>query len=186
MKSTLALTLWFWSLVGSLCAQTNEYRFSRIDVNNGLSHNQIKAILKDEKGFLWIGTISGLNRYDGYTVRTFTNVPDDSTSLISSDVNKIFEGPGNKLWIHTWSGVNVYDPRTESVDRNTDRILASLNIPPGLINDIRRDSKGNYWFLHNTRGLFRYSEEKEQTEIIDHRKDDTTSIATNQVASFRS
>lgn len=184
MKSKFAFTLLLVFVVGSLHAQTTEYRFSRIDVNDGLSHNQIKAIHKDEKGFLWIGTISGLNRYDGYTVRNFTNEPNDSTSLISSDVNKIFEGPGHRLWIHTWSGVNVYDPQTENVDRNTDRILAALNIPPGLINNIHQDTHGNYWFLHNTRGLFRYSQENNQTERIDHRSDDTTSIATNQVADW--
>ena len=105
-------------------AQTDEYRFSRIDVNNGLSHNQVKSIFKDRRGFVWIGTISGLNRYDGYTFKTFTSDPGDTTSLISSDINKVFEGPGGKLWIHTWSGMNVYDPLTETFNRNTDRILA--------------------------------------------------------------
>lgn len=184
MKSKLALTLLSWFVVYSIHAQTNEYRFSRIDVSNGLSHNQIKAILKDKKGFLWIATISGLNRYDGYTVRTFTHEPNDSTSLISSDVNKIFQGPGNKLWIHTWSGVNVYNPNTENFNRNTDQILKSLKIPRGLINNIRQDSKGNHWFLHNSDGLFRYSEKNMQTERIDHQADDTTSIATNQVAAW--
>lgn len=185
MKSKFALTVWLWFVAATVGAQTNEYRFSRIDVNNGLSHNQIKSILKDEKGFLWIGTISGLNRYDGYTVKTFTNEPNDSTSLVSSDVNKIFRGPENKLWIHTWSGVNVYNPETENVDRNTDKILAGLSIPPGFINNIHQDSKGNYWFLHNSRGLFRYAEQNKQTEEIDHRPDDTTSIATNQVAAWQ-
>lgn len=162
-------------------AQTNQYRFSRLNVNHGLSHNQVKSIFKDGRGFVWIGTISGLNRFDGYHVKVFTNVPGDSTSLVSSDVNKIFEGPGGKMWIHTWSGTQVYDPATETFDRNTDAILRKLSIPEGQVNDIRKDGLGNYWFV-TTRGLFRYSEASAQTQTFVHQPGDTSSIATNQIA----
>lgn len=65
--SVLLLSLIAWPVRG----QTNEYRFSHINVNHGLSHNQIKSIFKDKTGFLWVGTISGLNRYDGYNVKVF-------------------------------------------------------------------------------------------------------------------
>ena len=173
------LAAWF-----SLRAQTNEYRFSRLNVNHGLSHNQIKTIFKDRHGFLWVGTISGLNRYDGYTFRTFTNKPGDTTSLVSSDVNKIFEGPDNKLWIHTWSGMNVYDPLTEHFERNTTRILRSLSIPQGFITDIKRDAENNFWFLHESQGLFRYSPATRSTVQVAHEDNDSTSIATNRIAAW--
>lgn len=174
----------FLSLYGCslLQAQTREYRFTRITVNQGLSHNQIKTVYKDRRGFVWIGTISGLNRYDGYNVRVFTTIPGDSTSLISSDVNKIFEGPDGKLWIHTWSGTNVYDPLMERFDRNTNRLLRQFSIPEGLINDIRQDSRGNYWFIHDTDGLYRYSPGSRKTTPLQHHADDTTSIASNEIA----
>lgn len=165
-------------------AQDEEYRFSRINVNHGLSHNQVKTIFRDERGFVWIGTISGLNRYDGYTFRTFIHEPGDSTSLISSDVNKVFEGPDGKLWIHTWSGINVYNPLTESFDRNANRILRSHSIPDGFINDIKKDIKGNYWFIHQSEGLFRYTPSKKETVAIAHDPDDTTRIATNRISSW--
>ncbi len=167
-----------------VAAQDTEYRFSRINLNHGLSHNQVKSIFKDERGFVWIGTISGLNRYDGYTFRTFINEPGDTTSLISSDVNKVFEGPDEKLWIHTWSGINVYNPLTESFDRNANRILRSYSIPDGVINDIKKDLKGNYWFIHQSEGLFRYSPTKKETVGIAHDPGDTTRIATNRIASW--
>ena len=184
MKSkAIVIVLVLCSTMFSLMGQTHSYRFSRIDVNHGLSHNQIKTIFKDRRGFVWIGTISGLNRYDGYNVRTFTNRPGDSTSLISSDVNKVFEGPQGKLWIHTWSGLNVYDPVTEVFDRNVSQVLRDLSIPDGLINDIKKDSKGDYWFIHNTQGLYRYSEEEHQTVQVRH-QEDSTSIATDQIASW--
>src|SRR5688572_3852999 len=138
MKANVIAFILVIVLGQALHAQKNEYRFTRIDVNDGLSHNQIKSVLKDRRGFLWIGTASGLNRYDGYHVKVFSSRPGDSTSLISSDINKIFEGPDEKLWIHTWSGTNVYDPLTETFNRNTNRILNELSIPSGVINDIRK------------------------------------------------
>ncbi|MEN0054113.1 MAG: two-component regulator propeller domain-containing protein, partial [Mucilaginibacter sp.] len=47
-------------------AQPDKYQFSQLDINNGLSHNQVNCIYKDRQSFMWFGTSSGLNRYDGY------------------------------------------------------------------------------------------------------------------------
>jgi signal transduction histidine kinase/ligand-binding sensor domain-containing protein/DNA-binding response OmpR family regulator len=184
MKHTLILVLFLFALTRPVAAQTNAYRFSRISVDHGLSNNQIKTVLKDRRGFLWIGTISGLNRYDGYNIRNFSNRPGDTTSLISNDINKVFEGPEGKIWIHTWSGFNVYDPLTELFDRNTDRILENFSIPDGQINDIKKDTRGFFWFLHATAGLFRYSEAEQKTVRLHHQPDVSTSISTNLIASL--
>ena len=48
--------------------ETNEYKFNRIDVERGLSNSEVLCIFKDRSGFMWFGTPSGLNRYDGYEV----------------------------------------------------------------------------------------------------------------------
>jgi ligand-binding sensor domain-containing protein len=52
-----------------LHAQNNSYQFSHLDITNGLSDNQVNCIYKDEKGFMWFGTTSGLNRYDGISLK---------------------------------------------------------------------------------------------------------------------
>ncbi len=183
MKALSIFLLLLFPFAGSVSAQTNAYRFSRIDVDDGLSNNQIKTVFKDHSGFLWIGTISGLNRYDGYSFKVFTNDPADSTSLINSDVNKLFEGPDGKLWIHTWSGLNIYNPTTETFDRNTDRVLGTFGIPPGTITSIEKDRHGNFWFLHETRGLYRYTAGKQSVSLTND-PHDTTSIISNSVASW--
>lgn len=167
-----------------LKAQTNHYRFTRLDVNHGLSHNQVKTILKDSEGFVWIGTNSGLNRYDGYSLKVFRNHPDDSSSLISSDINEIFEAPEGKLWINTWTGPNIYDPKTEKFDRDVNKLLRRCAIPQGAITGIRKDSKGNYWFIHASRGLFVYNPGTRHTLRIDHSDEDISSIQTNLIASW--
>ena len=184
MKCIFILLLLFQPAGLYLFAQTNEYRFTRINSNRGLSDNQIKTVYKDGSGFVWIGTVSGLNRYDGYNVKVFENHPWDTTSLISGDVNKVFEGPEGKLWIHTWSGTSVYDPVTETFDRNTNRILVNFSIPEGLINDIRKDSRSDFWFIHGTQGLFRYSNANRKTTRLSHDAENISTIATNEVASL--
>jgi signal transduction histidine kinase/ligand-binding sensor domain-containing protein/DNA-binding response OmpR family regulator len=173
-------------LLATYClpAQTNHYRFTRIDVNQGLSHNQVKTILKDKHGFIWIGTSSGLNRYDGYSMKVFRNIPADTSSIINSDVVELFNFPGGKIWINTWSGSNIYDPASEQFNRNTGRFLRRLRIPNGQINDIKIDSKGNYWFVHASQGIFRYTEHDRQTVALTHRKEDDTTIRTNQISSW--
>jgi signal transduction histidine kinase/ligand-binding sensor domain-containing protein/DNA-binding response OmpR family regulator len=87
------------------------------------------------------------------------------------------------MWIHTWSGTQVYDPATESFDRNTSDVLQRLGIPEGQINDIKKDARGNYWFI-TTSGLFKYSERNHRTLQIHHADGDTSTIATNQIAAW--
>lgn len=60
-------------IAAAASSQPLQYKFTRLNANNGLSANQITCFLRDSHGFIWIGTTSGLNRYDGYSVffRTF-------------------------------------------------------------------------------------------------------------------
>src|SRR3979409_1904334 len=93
-----------------LLGQSDQYQFLHIGTENGLSHNRVNCILKDSKGFMWFGTMSGLNRYDGYEYRVFRHDLRDSTTLIDDYISRIMEGPDRKLWIETRTGLNIYDP----------------------------------------------------------------------------
>src|SRR5688572_19087172 len=93
--------VFFFSCALPSSSQTDQYKISMIDFNHGLSHNQIKCIFRDSKGFMWFGTISGLNRYDGYTIKTFRNIPGDARSVRNSDINSLFEDPDGNIWMTT-------------------------------------------------------------------------------------
>src|SRR5688572_16460426 len=71
----------FVTLGNNVFAQTTNFQFRRLDVKNGLSHNEATSFLKDRKGFLWIGTVYGLNRFDGYAIKQFLNRPNDPSSI---------------------------------------------------------------------------------------------------------
>ena len=70
MKKTL-LILTIMLLPTVLSATVPDMKFRRLDTRDGLSNSQVLSILRDSKGVVWIGTPYGLNRYDGYRVRTF-------------------------------------------------------------------------------------------------------------------
>src|SRR5689334_6398784 len=119
----LALLVPCCFLACAVFSQSGQYQFSHLDISQGLSHNQINCILKDEKGFMWFGTMSGLNRYDGYNFKVFRHKISDSTSLIDDYISYIFQGPGGKLWLDTRSGQDIYDPTTEKFNSNTNEYL---------------------------------------------------------------
>src|SRR5450759_4468191 len=77
-----------------LFAQQDLYQFDAIDVRNGLSSNQVNSIIKDGKGFIWFGTMSGLNRYDGYNFKIFKHKIGDTTSINDDYISQIIQGPG--------------------------------------------------------------------------------------------
>ena len=82
-----------------------------LTTNDGLSQNEVTAILKDQKGFLWIGTRGGLNRFDGSKFKIFQPESGNKNSMISSSVESLFEDGKGKIWIGTKSnGLSKYDP----------------------------------------------------------------------------
>ena len=144
-----------------LRAQPVQYQFSQIKTTEGLSHNQVNSILKDRKGFMWFGTMSGLNRYDGYSFKIFKHKLRDSSTLSDDYIVNISEGPHNQLWIQTRNGFNIYDPYTESFNRHPEIFLASIGIK-ALLLDIEKGQNGNFWIITDA-GLYSYIPEANKT-----------------------
>jgi hypothetical protein len=140
----------------SVIAQSELYNFSKLDVYSGLSHNQVNTILKDQEGFLWFGTSSGLNRYDGYSFKIFTKDNNDGSSLNNNSVESLFELPDKKMWVST-SSPCIYDSRTEKFDSDVSRYLQSIGLPAGRVTSIIKGNNGRYWFLYDNLDLYLYS-----------------------------
>ena len=89
-------------------------RFDHISIEQGLSQSSVRVIFQDSRGFLWFGTEDGLNRYDGYTFKTYKPDPDAPNSLSDRWITSVIEDKEGNLWIATrLGGLNHYDPRTE-------------------------------------------------------------------------
>ena len=93
-------------------------------------------------GFLWVGTESGLNKYDGYSFQQYyqnnSNLPDDA-------ISEIFEGPDDNVWIRTSSGYSIYNYKTGKFDNDYKPILDGLQIPSKNILRMGKTSKNEFW-----------------------------------------
>lgn len=134
---------------------TEQYMFKHLETKDGLSHNQIKNIYKDSRGFLWISTAGGLTRYDGYTYKIFRKIDNDKKSLIDNNVQNVQEDIDGKLWILTGGGYIIYDPDKELFDRNIHSLLQKYDIhgDPSLI---YIDNEKSLWVYIIGKGVYKY------------------------------
>ena len=110
----------FSFLITTILLSTNPFAQSRISFNhlgieNGLSTSFVTCIFQDKKGFMWFGTQDGLNRYDGYNIKVFKNIPSDPKSISDNFIWSIYEDERGNLYIETQnSSFHRYDPLTET------------------------------------------------------------------------
>ena len=78
--------------------------FSHFGVRDGLSQGSVNCILQDSRGFVWIGTQDGLNRFDGYTCKIYKHDPADPRTINENWVLAIAEDSVGVLWVRTMNG----------------------------------------------------------------------------------
>ncbi|WP_300600780.1 two-component regulator propeller domain-containing protein [Niabella sp.] len=165
MKPLLLTLLLCWSVLFAV-AQKGAYNFLKINTGTGLSHNQVNTILKDEDGFVWFGTMSGLNRYDGYEIKTFRKKPGDSTSLKDNSVLDLSRLPERKMWVMTRAGSCVYDPASEKFEPDFNAWLQALGLPPGNVQKVINGKNGRFWFLYDNGKIYAYTEKENRARLI--------------------
>jgi ligand-binding sensor domain-containing protein/serine phosphatase RsbU (regulator of sigma subunit) len=130
---------------GYVFAQGQIINAELFTIEDGLSQTSIHSVLQDSKGFLWIGTQDGLNKYDGYSFKTFKNEPNDTTSISNNYIHCLFEDSQGDIWVGTNLGLNKYDRYTNTFTH----YLADPTDPDKLkeneIYAIYEDSKGILW-----------------------------------------
>lgn len=81
---------------------------------DGLSQAHINDIIQDNRGFIWLATLDGLNRYDGYTFKTYRFDPQDPFSLSSNSGWDLCQDRSGMIWVGTdGGGLNCYNPVNE-------------------------------------------------------------------------
>ncbi|MDN5215482.1 two-component regulator propeller domain-containing protein [Fulvivirgaceae bacterium BMA12] len=170
-------------------AQSNDIKFSHLDIEDGLSNNQVNTIIKDRSGFMWFGTMSGLNRFDGYDFKVFRHVAGDSTSLSDSYIEDMLEDRLGRLWIRTRKGLNRYDPKTEKFTCHPNMISKETSINPMVMSSMLCDENGIFWIAFKGSGLYKifFDEIRDSTKvsIIEHQPGDTSSLHSNNISDIQ-
>ena len=89
--------------------QNQPLSFKHLTVNDGLSVGNGNCIFKDSRGYIWISTFDGLNRFDGIECAIYKNSKKDSTSISGYVLYNILEDASSNLWIGSNEGLNFYD-----------------------------------------------------------------------------
>ena len=127
---------------------SQSYSFSHYQVENGLSNNSVMCSLQDKMGFMWFGTKDGLNRFDGYTFKTFRKAPEVQGSIGNNFIHSLYEDEQGMLWVGTSKGLYQYNRSTEKFSLDS----ATSNLE---IQKIIEDKRGNFWFISGF-ALYRY------------------------------
>ncbi|HPR30768.1 MAG TPA: two-component regulator propeller domain-containing protein [Prolixibacteraceae bacterium] len=134
---------------------SQSYKFRTLNGDAGLSSNQINTIFKDSKGFVWVGTVNGLNRFDGSECRIFRKEIHSAASIGNNLVNQIFEDHEGRLWVVTGGGLNIYDPITETFLHADSLMPGNIPIPSTQIVDLYTDGNQDLWIINQNDGLYR-------------------------------
>ncbi|MBC7851483.1 MAG: histidine kinase [Chitinophagaceae bacterium] len=151
-KSTLTL-LFILACCQSLLAQP--YYFRHYQVEQGLSHNTVFCTAQDKKGFLWLGTKDGLNRFDGYTFNIFRNNPDETRSLGDNFIRSLLIDSSDFLYAGTRNGIYRYN----SLRNDFDYIVRTRE----EVRDMKKDRHGRLWFIEG-QTLFNFDERSKKIE----------------------
>jgi ligand-binding sensor domain-containing protein/anti-sigma regulatory factor (Ser/Thr protein kinase) len=90
--------------------QQDDYIFHHLRIQDGLSQATNVCVYKDTRGFVWISSINGLNRFDGIHVRVFTPDKTDPSSLFGENIqSQFFEDHNTDLWFCTYEAIHKYN-----------------------------------------------------------------------------
>ena len=85
-----------------------------VNSNNGLSHNTIRCMIEDRTGFLWFGSLNGLNRYDGIKIKSLKPDRLNPASISSGKIKELHQDSFGHIWVRSYNDdMECYDPHTE-------------------------------------------------------------------------
>ncbi|HVD99204.1 MAG TPA: two-component regulator propeller domain-containing protein [Cytophagaceae bacterium] len=134
-------------------SQQKSMVFEQFDVEKGLSSNWVRDIAQDKQGYIWLATSDGLNRFDGYSFKTYQNDENDPKSLMTNYIRCIFVDSENILWVGYNDGLSRYDADKDGFAHFTSNPNNVSSLSSNKISDITCDSKGNLWIATRDAGI---------------------------------
>ena len=108
LKLMKQLLLFFFVAILHMFASVAYANTGRLYTSNDLTSNQVKVIVQDKYGFIWVGTNYGLNRFDGYIFTSYLCNPNDPTTLQDNGIVKILPYDKESLYVGTNNGLYRY------------------------------------------------------------------------------
>jgi signal transduction histidine kinase/ligand-binding sensor domain-containing protein len=149
----------FFCFLGYFCysdlyGQYRELKFDSYTTDEGLSHSYVFKIVQDKRGFIWIGTMNGLNRFDGLSFKSYFFNTKDSHSIPGNTISDIVKDSADRLWILTSHMFCIYNVEKDNFSRKSlivnNKKYDNIYLTCGFV-----DSKGYFW-LGAANAIFRF------------------------------
>ena len=124
-------------------------------IKDGLSQNTVNCIFQDEKGYIWIGTQDGLNKFDGYSFKIYKKSLKRKHSLSNNTINAICKNTDNSIWIATQSGLCKYCYKTDNFEVFLNDSGNPNSLHTNRINALYQDNSGVLW-IKSEQGIDKY------------------------------
>lgn len=133
-----------------------------LSTNNGLPTNEVRQVFQDREGYIWIATVDGLCRYDGFQLKTYKTNLYTPGLLSSNNITVIAEDYNHNIWIGTKTGLNILSKITGEVKHVSPEKLLGFNIQSILV------TKSNQVWIGTANGLNKYIAETDSFEHYDN------------------
>ena len=168
-------------LINHCYGQNASLKFQHVGTSEGLSQINVNCILQDSRGFMWIATRNGLNRYDGYNFINYRYDAKDSTTLSNNMVTDIAEDKHGNIWLATQSGLSMYNRGTGRFVRYMHQDHNSNSLSNNVINRICFDETGNLLIATQNGGLDYFDIKQDKFSNYQHIANDPNSISESDV-----
>jgi len=181
LKAIFTLFLTF-NLTLYVNSQDFDVQFEHLSIEDGLSQSSVFAILQDYKGFIWIGTHDGLNRYDGYNFLIFKNIQTDNSSISGNIIKAIFETSDSILLIGTFgNGLNIFNRNLETFTHFVNEPENPNSLSNNVIRCITEDKNGTIWIGTEGGGLNKFDIKTKTFISFQNIPDNDNSLCQNEV-----
>ena len=159
--------LLFFSLITFFYSRSQNIKFTHYNDNNGLSHNSVRHIVQDKKGFLWLGTFSGLNRFDGYQFKNYMSYSPGTNKLYNDDITALeLDEESNNLWIGTRKGLTLFKLDTQVFTTFFSKKDDPNSLPEEEIRSVYVDKFKRVWVGTKNKGLYMFFLKENRFEKI--------------------
>jgi ligand-binding sensor domain-containing protein/signal transduction histidine kinase/CheY-like chemotaxis protein/AraC-like DNA-binding protein len=146
-------------------ASQNPWYFNKYSIEQGLSQSTATCIIKDRKGFIWIGTQDGLNRFDGYQFKVFKHTK-DKQSISGNWITDCAIDRNGEMWLATaTSGLSKFNPLDETFTRYNQQ---NSGLKDDKIWALHVDHNNHLWIGTEAQGLARFNAKRTQFEHFPH------------------
>ncbi|WP_176884916.1 hybrid sensor histidine kinase/response regulator transcription factor [Dyadobacter soli] len=134
--------------------QNFPYSFKYLTVDEGLSHTDVNDVAQDGKGYIWVATNFGLDRYDGYSIRKFYNSNLPLHNAFKNRIIRLYPDKKGTIWLSTEDGLQSFDP---AVEKYTDYTIGNTGKSPVSWKHFKTDTDLLYIYADYQISLYRVS-----------------------------